>query len=92
VISSDFEDAKSDDFRTMARYSWRMQRILTPRELEVALLVACGKSNRAIAQHLSVSRRTIENHLHSIFSKLNVYSRTQLAFEVYKSSDLKIAV
>jgi DNA-binding NarL/FixJ family response regulator len=69
-----------------------MQSILTPRELEVAHLVAYGKSNRAIAQHLSVSLRTVENHLHSIYTKLNIESRTQLAFEVYKSSDLKIAV
>ena len=69
-----------------------MQRILTPREFEVALLVAYGKSNRAIAQHLSLSPRTVENHLHSIYSKLNVYSRTQLALEVYKNSDLKIAM
>ena len=69
-----------------------MQRTLTPREREVAQLVAYGKTNRAIAQHLSVSPRTVENHLHSIYSKLSIGCRTELAFEVYKSAGLTPAV
>jgi DNA-binding NarL/FixJ family response regulator len=69
-----------------------MQRLLTPREREVAHLVAYGKSNRAIAQYLCVSLRTVESHLYSIYTKLSIGSRTELAFAVYQSSDLRAAV
>lgn len=68
-----------------------MQR-LTPREFEIAQLVAHGKSNRAIASSLCVSQRTVENHLYSIFSKLDVASRTELAFVMYRTADLPRAV
>jgi DNA-binding CsgD family transcriptional regulator/tetratricopeptide (TPR) repeat protein len=49
---------------------------LTPRELEILRLVATGKSNRAIADALSISERTVENHLSHMLAKLNVDSRT----------------
>jgi DNA-binding NarL/FixJ family response regulator len=69
-----------------------MQRILTPREFEIAQLVARGKTNRAIAGALCVSQRTVENHLYSIYSKVGVSSRTELAFIIYRSNDLPLAV
>ena len=69
-----------------------MQRTLTPREFEIAQLVARGKTNRAIAAFLCVSRRTVENHLYSIYSKLGVDSRTELAFTMYRNNNLPIAV
>lgn len=69
-----------------------MQRILTPREFEIAQLAARGKTNRAIAAFLCVSQRTVENHLYSIYSKLGVSSRTELAFIMYRNHDLPIAV
>lgn len=53
-------------------------RTLTEREREVAELVADGKSNREIAEELSVSKRTIDAHVDHAFSKLNVNSRQQL--------------
>jgi ATP/maltotriose-dependent transcriptional regulator MalT len=52
---------------------------LTPREVEVLRLVAAGLSNPQIAQQLLVSTRTVEAHLRSIFSKLDVTSRTAAA-------------
>ncbi len=52
---------------------------LSPRESEVALLVAEGKSNRSIAESLVLSERTVENHVASIFTKLNVRSRAEIA-------------
>ncbi|HET9096605.1 MAG TPA: LuxR C-terminal-related transcriptional regulator [Candidatus Baltobacteraceae bacterium] len=72
-----------------------MQRILTPRELEIAQLVARGKTNRAIAAFLCVSQRTVENHLYSVYSKLNIGSRTELAFimyRTYRGHDLPLAM
>jgi non-specific serine/threonine protein kinase len=52
---------------------------LTPREREVAVMVALGQSNRAIADELVIAVRTVETHVEHIFEKLNVHSRVQLA-------------
>ncbi len=52
---------------------------LTQRELEVAKFVAQGKSNRAIADALILSERTIEKHVENIMAKLDVSSRAQIA-------------
>jgi DNA-binding NarL/FixJ family response regulator/streptomycin 6-kinase len=52
---------------------------LSKRELEVASLVSQGNSNRAIAEELVLSERTVENHIASIFAKLNVRSRAEIA-------------
>jgi DNA-binding NarL/FixJ family response regulator len=45
---------------------------LTPRELEILSEIAQGKSNRAIADQLVLSKRAIEKHVNSIFLKLNL--------------------
>lgn len=55
---------------------------LTPREVQVARAVAAGISNRAVAAQLSLSVRTVEVHLTSIFRKLGTSSRTELALLV----------
>jgi DNA-binding NarL/FixJ family response regulator len=55
---------------------------LTRREREVASLVAQGRSNRDIAEHLFLSERTVETHVSRILSKLALTSRTQLAARV----------
>jgi len=52
---------------------------LTTRELNVAALVATGHSNREAAEALSISERTIKHHLTSVFAKLGISSRLQLA-------------
>ena len=53
--------------------------LLTPRELEIVRLVAGGRSNREVALTLGVSVKLIEKHLSSIFRKLDVRTRGQLA-------------
>lgn len=58
---------------------------LTEREAEVALVIADGSSNRVAARHLGLSERTVEVHLTSIFRKLGVGSRTELALLVSRS-------
>lgn len=50
---------------------------LTARELEVLQLLARGQSNRAIADALFVSDRTVQAHLTSIFAKMGVASRLE---------------
>jgi DNA-binding CsgD family transcriptional regulator len=52
---------------------------LSPRELEVALLVAEDYGNQQIADKLVISVRTVETHLSNIFAKLDVTSRVGVA-------------
>jgi len=53
--------------------------VLTGREVDVARLVAARKSNKEIATALGISPRTVSTHLSSIFLKLEVTSRGELA-------------
>jgi DNA-binding NarL/FixJ family response regulator len=50
---------------------------LTGRELGVLTLLARGKSNKEIGANLFISETTVKGHLHNIFTKLNVLSRTE---------------
>jgi DNA-binding NarL/FixJ family response regulator len=50
---------------------------VTGRELEVLTLLARGKSNKEIGTTLYISESTVKSHLRSIFTKLNVLSRTE---------------
>jgi DNA-binding CsgD family transcriptional regulator len=52
---------------------------LTPQELQVARFVGEGLSNKEVAAQLFLSPRTIDAHLRSVFAKLEITSRTQLA-------------
>lgn len=52
---------------------------LTGREREVATLISQGKTNRAIAEQLVLSDRTVEKHVENIMSKLGFDARTQIA-------------
>jgi tetratricopeptide (TPR) repeat protein/DNA-binding CsgD family transcriptional regulator len=52
---------------------------LTGREVEVAALIASGKSNREIAELLVVGERTIETHVGHVLGKLGFTSRAQIA-------------
>lgn len=51
--------------------------VLTAREAQILALVADGKSNRDIAEHLLISRYTVECHITHIYRKLEVSSRTK---------------
>ena len=52
---------------------------LTPRECQVAALVAGGHSNKAIAEELFISPATAARHVANILAKLGFSSRTQIA-------------
>lgn len=53
-------------------------RQLTPREREVAALVAPGNSNRQIGEALGITERTVAAHIEHILNKLGFTSRTQI--------------
>jgi DNA-binding CsgD family transcriptional regulator len=52
---------------------------LTAQEAQIARLARNGLSNPEIGARLFISPRTVEHHLHQVFSKLNIRSRNQLA-------------
>jgi DNA-binding CsgD family transcriptional regulator len=51
--------------------------VLTARETEVLGLLATGRTNRAIAQHLRISEKTVARHLSNIFIKIGVSTRSE---------------
>lgn len=57
-------------------------RVLTPRERQIALLASSGMTNRQIADEMKLSPNTIANHLKNVFRKLDVRSRTELAWRL----------
>ncbi len=58
---------------------------LTVREIEILQHVAEGLANKEIAHKLSISERTVKNHLSNIMEKLHVNSRTQAAVYALRS-------
>lgn len=58
---------------------------LTPREFEVATLVAAGFSNAQICEALFISVATVKDHVHSILAKTDLESRTEVAAAWYGS-------
>jgi DNA-binding CsgD family transcriptional regulator len=55
---------------------------LTPRQRQICELAAAGKGNRAIAQQLFLSIKTVETHLAAGYRKLGVNTRAELAAEL----------
>ena len=58
---------------------------LTPRELEVLRLVACGLSNGEIARELVLGDATIKTHVARIFQKLDLHDRVQAVVLAYET-------
>ncbi len=55
---------------------------LTTREAQVAKLVADGYSNQEIGNRLQISEQTVKNHLQSVFRKLALANRVELALRM----------
>ena len=54
---------------------------LTKRRQQIAMLAVHGLSNRAIAEKLSLSKHTVQDHLHKIYQKLNLHRRINLVID-----------
>lgn len=74
----------SRDDLSACRAAW--EPLLTSRELEIAMRVAAGASNRTIAEELNVSVRTVEVHLGRVFTKLDVRTRGELTVRAHRVS------
>lgn len=61
---------------------------LTPRELQIAMLICYGRLNKQIAQQLRISEYTVSAHLRRIFAKLRVHNRAAMVF-VCSSSGMR---
>ena len=63
-------------------------KLLTPREREIALAVADGKSNKLVANLYGISDRTVKTHLTHIFEKLQVKDRVALVIYIQNTGHL----
>ncbi|MDP3984436.1 MAG: LuxR C-terminal-related transcriptional regulator, partial [Acidimicrobiia bacterium] len=63
--------------------------VALPREREVTTYVARGYSYRETANALSMSVKTLENHMHHIFTKLGLASRHELTRLAYETGFLR---
>jgi two-component system, NarL family, response regulator DegU len=64
--------------------------LLTKRELEVLKLLTEGLFNKEIAYHLSISEKTVKNHVSNIFKKISVSDRTQAAVYAIKNNIVEL--
>jgi DNA-binding NarL/FixJ family response regulator len=64
---------------------------LTPREMDIIKLIAQGLDNSAIAKSLVVTKRTVQNHVSNIYSKLGVTSRTEAMLYAIRSGWVQVS-
>ena len=68
---------------TVEKDTLDLANILTNRELQIATLVARGKSNKQIAKQLQISKWTVSTHLRKIFIKLKVDNRAAMVYSCF---------
>jgi DNA-binding NarL/FixJ family response regulator len=61
---------------------------LTPREIEILKLLAKGRSNREVAEVLTISEQTVKNHVSTLLGKLQLRNRVELALLVTSQARL----
>ena len=57
----------------------KLNRLLTARQIDIIKLVAAGLSNKAVADKLHITEGTVKVHLHTIYEKLEISGRHELA-------------
>lgn len=64
--------------------------LLTPRELEIFNLLVNNSTTFEIAKKLTISEKTVRNHISNVIGKLGVTSRTQAILELIKLDIIKL--
>ncbi|WOO34581.1 response regulator transcription factor [Anaerocolumna sp. AGMB13020] len=64
--------------------------LLTKREMEVLKLITEGLFNKEIAYNLSISEKTVKNHVSNIFRKISVSDRTQAAVYAIRNNIVEV--
>ena len=72
-------DARAARALVSALHEAEVEPVLSDRERQVVALVASGLANKQIARRLSISEKTVKNHLTRVFSLLGVSGRTEAA-------------
>lgn len=85
-ILSEFARLSANETKT--RKGTASEHNLSDRELTVLGLVANGRTNKEIAVTLTISEKTVKNHIRNIFRKLNVSDRTEAAIFALKEGFL----
>ncbi|MGD9580780.1 MAG: response regulator [Vampirovibrionia bacterium] len=80
VVSQDISSQLANQFWTNVKGPAD----LTPREYEIMILVAKGKSNQDVAKELCIAVRTVETHVANILKKLQFSNRTQISNYAYQ--------
>lgn len=68
----------------------RTKSILTKREREVFLLLVKNKSTKEIAEELSISEKTVRNHISNVMQKLGVKGRASAVVELLKLNEITL--
>lgn len=68
-----------EEFLTRQTAVQRVAEVLSPRETEIVRMVATGLRNKEIATKLAIGEGTVKTHLHTIYRKLGVHGRVELA-------------
>ncbi|HIT50294.1 MAG TPA: response regulator transcription factor [Candidatus Pelethenecus faecipullorum] len=66
------------------------QHFLTSRELEIFKLLIANETTKSIGEKLSISDKTVRNHISNVIGKLGVSSRTQAIIMLVKSGMIEI--
>ena len=64
--------------------------ILTKREKEVFTLLIANESTKEIANNLSISEKTVRNHISNVMQKLGVKGRAQAVVELIRLQEIKL--
>lgn len=64
--------------------------MLTAREVQIATLVALGRLNKQIADHLHISEWTVATHLRRMCGKLNVHTRAAMVYRCASLIELNL--
>lgn len=79
-VLTEFREAASEENPVVLQE----QMGLTQREIEIIHCIANGDSNKAIAERLFISEKTVKNHVSNILRKMELEDRTQVAIYAYR--------